>query len=68
MKPLLSLGYDYAHEGLTIETIDWDALRTTDFSAYQAIIVTGGDGSIRRCIQTMHERDAFLPIIVNAKG
>ena len=68
MKPLLSLGCDYAHEGLTIETIDWDTLRTIDVSAYEAIIVTGGDGSIRRCIQTMHERDAFLPIIVNAKG
>jgi len=69
MMRILSIGKTLQHTDLSITFIKLSDLQTdTDLSKYDYIIISGGDGSIRRVVKLLHERQQEIPIILNPAG
>lgn len=66
---ILSIGTAIIHETLDITTITHNALKTaTDLTTYDYIIISGGDGTIRRTIQALHHLSDCVTFILNPIG
>jgi hypothetical protein len=67
-RRLLSIGTKYDIPGITVDTVRYDEFIRCDITSYDAVVVSGGDGAIRRCVETMHTKGIQLPIIIDPKG
>lgn len=66
---ILSIGKDLQHEALDITSIEVSALTThPDIASYEYIIISGGDGSIRRVIKMLQDIPHSAKFILNAIG
>lgn len=66
---ILSIGKILQHETLNITFIEASALQThPDIEAYDYIIISGGDGTIRRIIKQLYTLDTLPKIILNPIG
>jgi hypothetical protein len=53
---------------VTIETMNAQRFLDADFRNYDAVIVQGGDGTVRRCVELMYRKGTFLPLILHPVG
>ena len=66
---LLSIGKDLHHNGLDITSIEASSLpEHHDIECYAFIIINGGDGTIRRVLQQLHNLDHMPIFILNPTG
>ena len=66
---ILSIGKTFQHDGLDITSIEPSELRTDhDIGSYDYIIISGGDGTIRRVIKTLKNVDHTATFILNPIG
>ena len=69
MMQILSLGKRIEHSKLHITSIDLSALAThTNIGAYSYIIISGGDGTIRRVIHALKDLEHHAAFILNPIG
>ena len=69
MMQILSIGKSIEHAKLSITSIELSALSThPDIEDYSYIIISGGDGSIRRVVKILHTLKQQVPIILNPVG
>ncbi|MDQ7046393.1 MAG: diacylglycerol kinase family protein [Sulfurovum sp.] len=65
---ILSIGKTLEHASLEIISIElWELNTQTELSTYDYIIISGGDGSIRRVLKQIHHL-ALPPFILNPTG
>ncbi|PHS40368.1 MAG: hypothetical protein COB07_04535 [Sulfurovum sp.] len=66
---ILSIGKTVQHDTLTITSIEASALTThTDVESYDYIIISGGDGTIRRVVQALQHIEHHAIFILNPIG
>jgi len=66
---ILSIGETIVHTDLEIININESDLPTlTDINLFQYIIISGGDGTVRRVVQTLHHIEHHATIILNPMG
>lgn len=66
---ILSIGKTLQHDTLDITSIEISALQThPDIASYRYIIISGGDGSIRRVIKILHNIAHSATFILNPIG
>ena len=66
---ILSIGKSIEHSDLHITSIELSALSThPNIEDYSYIIISGGDGSIRRTVKILHTLKQQVPIILNPVG
>jgi len=64
MIKIASINKNIQHKNLTIDTIDI----TDDMSSYDYVIISGGDGAIRRAIKSLKDYKQIPKIIINPIG
>jgi len=64
MIKIASINKNIQHQSLTIDTID----TTDDMSGYDYVIISGGDGAIRRAIKSLKDYEQIPKIIINPIG
>jgi len=66
---ILSIGKKIQYNGLNILSIEYNELsKIKDFSSYNYIIISGGDGSIRRVMKSLQHVETLPPFILNPLG
>ncbi|MFT7824832.1 MAG: diacylglycerol kinase family protein [Sulfurimonas sp.] len=66
---ILSIGQDIVYEGLDITSIDIsDITVQNNIEQYDYVIITGGDGRIRRTLQQLQDLDHIPAFILNPTG
>ena len=66
---ILSIGKTLQHDKLDIISIDLDELSSLEnIETFDYIIISGGDGSIRRVIKQIHHLKNLPPFILNPTG
>ncbi|MDD3592557.1 MAG: diacylglycerol kinase family protein [Sulfurovum sp.] len=66
---ILSIGKEIRHTGLDITSIDISEItRVHDIEQYDYVIITGGDGRIRRTLQQLHDMERIPTFILNPTG
>jgi len=67
---ILSIGKKITHNDINIQNINFSSLANIeDVTLYDYIIISGGDGSIRRCVHVLQTQHKTLPpFILNAQG
>jgi diacylglycerol kinase family enzyme len=66
---ILSIGKTLQHDALHITSIETSALKShTDIETYNYIIISGGDGTIRRVIKALQNRPHSATFILNPIG
>ena len=66
---ILSIGEDIVYEGLDITSISIsDITKQNDIEQYDYVIITGGDGRIRRTLQQLQDLDHIPAFILNPTG
>ncbi|MDD2451979.1 diacylglycerol kinase family protein [Sulfurovum sp.] len=66
---ILSIGKEIRHTGLDITSIDISEItRVQDIERYDYVIITGGDGRIRRTLQQLHDMERIPTFILNPTG
>jgi hypothetical protein len=66
---ILSIGKKINYEGLDITSIDISEItKQHDIEEYDYVIITGGDGRIRRTLQQLHDLDNIPAFILNPTG
>jgi len=68
MKRILSIGTTYCCNDLDITVVSWEQYLKTDLRNFDAVVVTGGDGSVRRCVSYMHQKQTYIPVLINPTG
>ena len=63
----LSIGKDIQYDGLEITSINYPS-EDTDFTLYDYIIISGGDGMIRRVLKECYHLEGIPQIILNPIG
>jgi hypothetical protein len=66
---ILSIGKTLSYEGLSIVNCEMSQLsKEVETKAYDAIIISGGDGTIRRVMKTLQDHETLPPFVINATG
>jgi len=66
---ILSIGKEIEHKDLDIKTVPLSKLSAYDtLDNYQYIIISGGDGTIRRVLKEIHQHKHIPTIIINPIG
>ncbi len=66
---ILSIGKPLLHDGLDITSIEASSLQKHhDIELYAYIIINGGDGTIRRVLNQLHDLDHIPTFILNPTG
>lgn len=69
MMKILSIGKELHHSGLDITSIEASLLpEHHDIECYAYVIIHGGDGTIRRVINQLHDLDHMPVFILNPTG
>jgi len=69
MMKILSIGKQFEHDTLSITPIDISSLETHPYiETYSYIIISGGDGTIRRVIKALQDREHQAVFILNPIG
>lgn len=66
---ILSIGKEIRHTGLDITSIDISQItKIQNIEQYDYVIITGGDGRIRRTLQQLHDMERIPTFILNPTG
>jgi hypothetical protein len=66
---ILSIGKEISYNGLDITSIDISEItKQHDIEQYDYVIITGGDGRIRRTLQQLHDMKQIPTFILNPTG
>lgn len=66
---ILSIGKEITYKGLDITSIDISQItKQHDIEQYDYVIITGGDGRIRRILQQLHDMEQIPTFILNPTG
>ena len=66
---ILSIGKEISYNGLDITSIDISEItQQHDIEQYDYVIITGGDGRIRRTLQQLHDMERIPTFILNPTG
>lgn len=66
---ILSIGKEISYEGLDITSIDISEItKQRDVEQYDYVIISGGDGRIRRTLQQLHDLAQIPMFIINPTG
>ncbi|CAA6800879.1 MAG: Unknown protein [uncultured Sulfurovum sp.] len=66
---ILSIGKKIQFNGLNILSIDYhEATHVKEISTYDYIIISGGDGAIRRTVKVLKDTNPLPPFIINPTG
>ena len=66
---ILSIGKEITYKGLDIISIDISEItKQHDIELYDYVIITGGDGRIRRILQQLHDMEHIPTFILNPTG
>ncbi|MFT7879070.1 MAG: diacylglycerol kinase family protein [Sulfurimonas sp.] len=68
-RKILSIGKEIRYNGLDITSIDISEItQQHDIEQYDYVIITGGDGRIRRTLQQLHDMERIPTFILNPTG
>lgn len=68
-RKILSIGKEISYNGLDITSIDISEItKQHDIEQYDYVIITGGDGRIRRTLQQLHDMERIPTFILNPTG
>lgn len=66
---MLSVNGEFSYEGIEIVSIREHELAEADIQLFDYLMISGGDGAIRRTVETLHKnRQSIPPIIINPEG
>ncbi len=69
MNTIISINKRFWHEKLTIDYIPQSDLDTIDLTGYEYVIISGGDGAIRRLVEYCALNRIALPkLLIDAEG
>lgn len=66
---VLSVNGDMDIEGIEVFSVKDSEIASIELARYDYLIISGGDGAIRRCVEAIYKRgDKIPPIIINPEG